>query len=92
VFDIGGMSIKQINSDFLELARTLSAEVAPQYPDTGGTIFIINAPSAFPIAWSLIKKLIDPKAVSPSPRKAPRICDYIINLWTHVFQVDCYVL
>ena len=60
VIDVKDMTFFQVTRDFLAIVQML-AEVDQQlYPETLGRMFIINVPSAFPMAWRLVKPWLDP--------------------------------
>lgn len=60
VMDIKGMVMSQVSRSFLGLTKRLAAVDQEQYPETLGRIIIINAPSAFPMAWRMVKGFLDP--------------------------------
>jgi hypothetical protein len=64
VIDIKDMGMSQITSDFLSLTKLLAEVDQNQYPETLGRAFIINAPSAFPIVWRMVKPWLDPATVA----------------------------
>lgn len=60
IIDIKDMRMSQVTRDFLNLVKSLAAIDQAQFPETLGKMFIINAPSAFPFAWRLVKPMLDP--------------------------------
>lgn len=64
VMDIKDMVMSQISRSFLGLTKRLAAVDQEQYPETLGRIIIINAPSAFPMAWRMVKGFLDPVVTS----------------------------
>eukprot|EP01035_Chromulina_nebulosa_P018124 gene18124-23778_t len=60
VIDVKDMSVRQMSSDFFHLLKILGQVDSAQYPEILGRLFIINAPSAFPLAWRVVKAWLDP--------------------------------
>lgn len=60
IIDIKDMRLSQVTRDFLHILRLIGQMDASQYPEVLGKAFIINAPSAFPMVWKLIKMWLDP--------------------------------
>jgi CRAL/TRIO domain len=60
IIDIKDMRLGQVTRDFLHILRLIGQMDASQYPEILGKAFIINAPSAFPMVWKLIKMWLDP--------------------------------
>ncbi|CBN77929.1 conserved unknown protein [Ectocarpus siliculosus] len=55
VMDFKGMSMGQVNRDFLWLLRELSEMDRKHYPGRGGVIFVINTPPLFGLVWQGIR-------------------------------------
>jgi len=60
VFDLQGLSRKQFNADSIAVLK-LGAKVANYFPETLHCMLILNAPGWFSMAWTVIKKFIDPR-------------------------------
>ena len=48
----------------LDYVKAVSAIDSNNYPESLGTMFIINAPRAFSAIWRMIKGWLDPRTVS----------------------------
>ncbi len=64
VIDVNHMSLSHVNSDFYSTLKGIANIDSSQYPETMGRVFIINTPSAFPIAWAVMKAFLDPVVAS----------------------------
>jgi hypothetical protein len=64
VLDLEGMKISQVTSDFIAMVKSMADVDSNQYPETLGAIYIINAPSAFPFVWRMVKNFLDPAVAS----------------------------
>lgn len=60
IVDVLNMSLWQITRDFLALTRAIADVDQGQYPETLGRIYVLNAPSAFPYVYGMIKPWLDP--------------------------------
>jgi hypothetical protein len=60
VLDLENMKISQVTSDFIAMIKSMADVDSNQYPETLGAIYIINAPSAFPFVWRMVKGFLDP--------------------------------
>lgn len=60
IMDVKDMVMSQISRSFLGLTKQMAAIDQDQYPETLGRIIVINAPSAFPMAWRMVKGFLDP--------------------------------
>ncbi|CAB1110764.1 unnamed protein product [Ectocarpus sp. CCAP 1310/34] len=62
IMDFKGMSMGQVNRDFLWLLRKLSEMDRTHYPGRGGVIFVINTPPLFGLAWQGIRGFLTTQA------------------------------
>lgn len=60
IVDVKDMSMFQITRDFLAMVKMLAEVDQKQYPETMGRIYILNAPSVFPLVWRGIRPWLDP--------------------------------
>lgn len=60
IIDVKDMRLGQITRDFLALVQLLAEVDQKQYPETMGRIYILNAPSIFPIVWRGVRPWLDP--------------------------------
>lgn len=60
VLDVKGMGMSSISSDFRAMMNTIVKMDQDGYPETLGKILIVNAPSVFPMIWSMVKVMLDP--------------------------------
>jgi len=64
VLDLKDMRLAQVNKDFLAFVKSIAAVDSKYYPETLGKMFVINAPSAFPFVWRMVKMWLDPDVAS----------------------------
>ncbi|CAN0490486.1 unnamed protein product, partial [Ectocarpus sp. 12 AP-2014] len=62
IMDFKGMSMGQVNRDFLWLLRELSEMDRKHYPGRGGVIFVINTPPLFGLVWQGIRGFLTTQA------------------------------
>jgi hypothetical protein len=60
VLDVKGLTMSSLTSDFRKLMSTMIKMDQDYYPETLGRILIVNAPSAFPMIWAVMKPWFDP--------------------------------
>lgn len=60
IVDVKDMSMFQITRDFLAMTKLLAEVDQKQYPETMGRIYILNAPSVFPLVWRGVRPWLDP--------------------------------
>jgi hypothetical protein len=60
IVDVKDMRVFQITRDFLALTRAIADVDQGQYPETLGRIYVVNAPSAFPTVYAMIRPWLDP--------------------------------
>lgn len=60
IVDVKDMTLWQITRDFLALTRSIADVDQGQYPETLGRIYILNAPSAFPYVYGMVRPWLDP--------------------------------
>ncbi|KAJ8603736.1 hypothetical protein CTAYLR_000251 [Chrysophaeum taylorii] len=62
VMDVGGMTLrKHVNSDFLRFIKMIASIDQDHYPERMGVTFVVNAPRAFSVVWSVVKPWLDPR-------------------------------
>jgi len=59
VWDVKGMQMSTLSSDFRSLMSSMIKMDQDYYPETLGKIMIVNAPSVFPMIWGVIKPWLD---------------------------------
>lgn len=64
ILDLKNMRLAQVTQDFLSFMKTIGEVDSKQYPETLGKMFIINAPSAFPFVWRMVRIWLDPGVAS----------------------------
>jgi hypothetical protein len=64
VLDLEGFSLSQLGAVTRQYLSDASKTDSDNYPETLGKLMIINAPSIFSVAWSVIKGLLDERTVS----------------------------
>ena len=64
VLDLKDMRLSQVNKDFLAFVKAIAAVDSKYYPETLGKMFVINAPSAFPFVWRMVKLWLDADVAS----------------------------
>ena len=64
ILDLKNMRLAQVTQDFLSFMKTIGEVDSKQYPETLGKMFIINAPSAFPFVWRMVRIWLDPDVAS----------------------------
>eukprot|EP00903_Cladosiphon_okamuranus_P006946 g6760.t1 len=62
IMDFKGMSMGQVNRDFLRLLRELSEIDRNHYPGRGGVIYVINTPPLFGLVWQGIQGFLATQA------------------------------
>jgi hypothetical protein len=63
VIDLTGTSLrKHLSTHARELFSKITSVDSKNYPETLATIVIINSSRMFPIMWSFVKTMVDPKA------------------------------
>lgn len=62
LFDLDGLSIAF--TGLMSVFQKISAIDEDNYPETLGSTIIINAPSAFPFIWNIVKQFLDPVVAS----------------------------
>lgn len=60
VLDVKGMTLNSLSSDFRKIMSAMIKMDQDMYPETLGRILIVNAPSAFPMIWAIMKPWFDP--------------------------------
>jgi hypothetical protein len=63
VYDMKGVSRSLLNNDTFDMIKTGNYIMA-SFPETLHCLMVINVPGWFGMAWSVIKKLIDPRTAS----------------------------
>lgn len=64
ILDLKDMRLAQVNKDFLAFVKAIAAVDSKYYPETLGKMFVINAPSAFPFVWRMVKLWLDADVAS----------------------------
>ena len=63
MYDMKGMSRSLVNNDCFDLIKT-GNQIMASFPETLHCLIVINVPGWFGVAWSVVKKLIDPRTAS----------------------------
>lgn len=63
VYDMKGVSRSLLNNDTFEMIK-IGNQIMASFPETLHCLMVINVPGWFGIAWSVVKKLIDPRTAS----------------------------
>lgn len=63
VYDMKGVSRSLLNNDTFDMIKTGNYIMA-SFPETLHCLMVINVPGWFGMAWSVVKKLIDPRTAS----------------------------
>lgn len=64
VIDVAGMSLRQVDSNFMAIVKAIANIDQAQYPETLGRFFIINTPYVFPMVWKMVRTFLDPVVAS----------------------------
>jgi hypothetical protein len=63
VYDMKGVSRSLVNNDCFDMIKT-GNQIMASFPETLHCLMVINVPGWFGVAWSVVKKLIDPRTAS----------------------------
>lgn len=58
-----GVSRSLLNNDTFDMIKT-GNQIMASFPETLHCLMVINVPGWFGVAWSVVKKLIDPRTAS----------------------------
>lgn len=64
ILDMSGMSMKVASAEARAFVKRCAAIDSAYYPETMGTMLIINAPSVFTMAWAMVKGFLDERTVA----------------------------
>ena len=63
IFDCAGMGFHQFHTQGLALLKAASEVNSNMYPERLGRLFIVNAPTVFAAAWSIVKTWLDKRII-----------------------------
>jgi|LauGreDrversion4_2_1035121.scaffolds.fasta_scaffold479561_1 hypothetical protein len=61
IFDCQGVTMSTIDSNCYKLIKFGSQIGSDYYPESMGLFFVVNAPTIFPLFWSIIKGWLNEK-------------------------------
>mmetsp|Transcript_20398 Transcript_20398/g.24710 ORF Transcript_20398/g.24710 Transcript_20398/m.24710 type:complete len:390 (-) Transcript_20398:224-1393(-) len=64
ILDMKGFTLSMLTGEATEIIKMIAKTDSDYYPETMGAMFIINAPTVFSMAWSVIQGFLDPRTVS----------------------------